>query len=82
MGRWTGAWALGMVACDPGNPCDAYVDYMCDCHPEVSCDDLFTTYAEPDPSVQDECAILLDQQEEEDAAAGLECPVTTPTGMR
>jgi hypothetical protein len=78
MGRWIGAAALGIAACDPANPCDEYVDYMCDCHPEVSCDDLLTTYAEPDPSVQDECAILLNDQEAEDADAGLECGTGTP----
>lgn len=74
---WAGAVAAGMAACDPANPCDQYVDYMCDCHPEVSCGDLTTTYADPDPSVQDECAVLLELQEEQDAAAGDECPVTT-----
>jgi hypothetical protein len=72
---------VGVVACEPGNPCDEYVDYMCDCHPEVSCSDFELTYTDPDPNVQDECAVLLDEQEEEDAAAGDLCPVeTTDTG--
>ncbi len=67
------------AACDPSNPCDRYVDYMCECHAEVSCDDLATTYEEADPGVQDECAVLLDQQEESDAAEGLDCSAGTPT---
>ena len=81
MTRWAAALALGMVACDPANPCDEYVDYMCDCHPEVSCEELTLTYENPDPGVQDECAVQLDQQEEDDAAAGATCPgvPTSPT---
>ncbi len=69
--------AVGFVACDPANPCDEYVDYMCDCHSEVSCEDLTLTYGNPDSSVQSECAILLDEQEQEDAEAGETCAAPT-----
>jgi len=76
MRRWA-VLVLVVAACDPANPCDQYVDYMCDCHPEVSCEELTLTYESPDGSVQDECAILLDQQELDDGEAGETCPVAT-----
>jgi hypothetical protein len=72
---------LAAAACEPGNPCDEYVSYMCDCHPELSCESFTTTYEDPDPSVQDECAVSLAEQEQEDSDAGVECgtaPETTP----
>jgi hypothetical protein len=82
-----GWWCVALLAaaCEPGNPCDEYVDYMCDCHPELSCESFTTTYDDPDPAVQDECAVLLNEQEQEDADAGLECgatpPLETPTPL-
>jgi hypothetical protein len=65
-----------IAGCEPSNPCDRYVSYMCDCHPEVSCTELTTTYDAADPGVQDECAVLVEQQEEDDADAGLDCSGT------
>lgn len=69
------ATALGLallVGCEP-SPCDDYVDYMCDCHPEVDCEALRNTYANPDADLQDACAIDLEDQQDDDAAAGLVC---------
>ena len=67
--------ALLLVACEPIEPCDEYVDYMCACHAEdASCDELSATYSDAGAAVQDECAVLLDEQEAEDLDAGLECP--------
>lgn len=76
--RWA-VWGafLGLWGCEPLSPCDEYVDYMCDCHADdtgVDCDALSATYASADPDVQDECAVLLDEQETADQEAGLECP--------
>jgi hypothetical protein len=70
---------LLVAACEPGNPCDEYIDYMCDCHPELSCEAFTTTYDDPDPGVQDECAVLLDAQEQDDAEQGLTCETTGGT---
>ncbi|MCA9488301.1 MAG: hypothetical protein KC621_00200 [Myxococcales bacterium] len=70
-------WPLLMLAptaCEPVQPCDDYVDYMCACHGEdADCNELSLTYASADPDVQDECAVLLDQQQEQDDDAGLTC---------
>ena len=67
--------ALGLltaVSCDDAgstNSCDKYVDYMCDCHSdEYDCAQLETTYAYLDSSLQHECAISLEDQEDEDGS--------------
>jgi hypothetical protein len=69
---------MGAVAgCAPTNPCDDYVDYMCACHGDdtgVDCEALALTYDDAEPAVQDECAVLLDEQEAADQDAGLSCP--------
>ena len=73
------AWVLvvlGVYGCEPVEPCDDYVDYMCLCHDDdtgVDCDGLSVTYASAEPEVQDECAVLLDNQQKSDDDAGLEC---------
>jgi hypothetical protein len=67
-----------LVACEPEAPCDRYVDYMCDCHDGedgVSCGDLEATYLGAGPAIQDECAVLLDEQEAQDQDEGVECPL-------
>jgi len=73
------AVAVALVAgCSQEDPCGDYVDYICSCHeedPDFDCDELRTTYENADPSTQDECAIALDEQEEIDDDAGLECSV-------
>ena len=62
-------------------PCDDYVDYMCDCHPEhpddpdgVDCQDLAAQFAETDPELDDNCYRTLDEQRDKDEANGWECP--------
>lgn len=63
------------VGCEP-NPCDDYVDYMCDCHDGeagVDCETLENTYANADAELQDECSIALEDQQDEDALNGVEC---------
>ncbi len=70
--------ALALGACAEENPCDDYVDYLCDCHADdeaFDCQELRTTYANADADVQDECAIALDEQQDSDADQGLECDV-------
>ena len=66
---------VGFVACDePVNVCDDYVAYMCDCHDEVDCDAITATYADASASVQDQCTVELEDQQDTDEAAGLVCP--------
>jgi hypothetical protein len=62
-------------------PCDDYVDYMCDCHPEdpddpdgVDCEELQTQFSGTDPTLEDECISSLADQENEDEANGWVCP--------
>ena len=65
-----------LAGCEPVSPCDDYVDYMCSCHDAdtgASCEDLQDTYAGADPDVQDECSVLLGEQEDEDQANGETC---------
>jgi hypothetical protein len=65
----------GFGACDePVNACDDYVAYMCDCHPEVDCGEITATYADAEPSVQDQCVVALEDQQDDDDTAGLVCP--------
>ncbi|MBN2797751.1 MAG: hypothetical protein JXX28_01270 [Deltaproteobacteria bacterium] len=55
--------------CELDQPCDAYVDYMCDCHDGeegFDCAELSRIYAEADPDVQDQCAIDLSDQQATD----------------
>jgi hypothetical protein len=82
---WTGAvrgtaaiviLACCVAGCEPGDPCADYVDYMCACHEAdtgVDCDALSATYEDAGPAVQNECAVLLDDQEGVDQAAGQTC---------
>ncbi|MEZ4240806.1 MAG: hypothetical protein R3F59_32555 [Myxococcota bacterium] len=76
---WTGlavAVGLGVAGCEPGDPCADYVDYMCSCHAQdtaVDCDALSATYEDAGSAVQDECAVLLDEQESSDQSDGQTC---------
>ncbi len=54
---------LSLLAACGGNPCDEYVDYLCECD-EENCDSLKTTYENADSEVQDECSAQLDEAEE------------------
>jgi hypothetical protein len=75
---WVAAGLFVMTACSEEDPCADYVNYMCDCHADdedFDCEELQTTYENADAGVQDECAIALDEQEEADLEAGLECGV-------
>lgn len=67
------AW---LAACEPSEPCERYVDYMCDCHDgeeDVVCSEFEATYLGAGADVQDECAVLLDEQQEEDNSNGSTC---------
>lgn len=65
------------LACEV-QPCDRYVDYVCDCHaddPDYDCEALSASLADAGQAVQDQCAIDLDDLEDADAEAGLVCSV-------
>lgn len=71
---------LVLAACEPTQPCDDYVAYMCECHADeegFDCAELQRIYGDAEPAVQSECTTLLDEQQEEDAEAGLDCPTDT-----
>ena len=53
-----------VVACG-GNPCDEYIDLLCECADEDECDGLKVSYEEADADLQDECSADLDQAEED-----------------
>lgn len=72
--------ALGFAAaaagCSDEDPCQDYVDYICDCHPddpELPCEELQNTYADADDKLQDQCVTALEDQESADDDAGHEC---------
>ena len=54
---------LALLSACGGNPCDEYVDYLCECD-EENCDSLQATYENADADVQDECSAQLDEAEE------------------
>jgi hypothetical protein len=59
---------LFTAACG-SNPCDAYVDAICDCAGDAQCEATKTTYENADADLQDQCSANLDQAEDgEDAA--------------
>jgi hypothetical protein len=73
---WFFVPVLGWLAACGTNPCDDYVSYMCECHPDdedFSCEDLRRQFEGADPELQDECTLELDEQQEEDEANGVEC---------
>lgn len=64
------------IGCNPDEPCQRYVDYMCECHdddPGFDCAELERTYEKADAEVQNSCAIELRSQRADDEAEGLEC---------
>ena len=54
---------LALLAACGGNPCEEYVDYLCECD-EENCESLQATYENADADVQDECSAQLDDAEE------------------
>lgn len=85
-GLLIGSFALVLtgfiLACAESEPCDEYVDYICDCHaedPAYDCESLRTSYETADDSLQDECSIALANLEEQDERDGVGC-VTEDTG--
>ena len=70
--------SFALAACG-GNPCEEYVEYLCDCACEDSCEDLKTTYENADSDLEDQCSAKLD--EAEDASKTCETPeCSTDTG--
>lgn len=71
---------MGTLACEV-QPCDRYVNYVCDCHdndPEYDCEALSASLSNAGQAVQDQCAIDLDDLQDADDEAGLVCSVDTP----
>jgi hypothetical protein len=65
------------VGCELSEPCDRYVDYMCDCHVTASeCSQLRAELVGADPALQDQCAIDLSNQEAQDDDDGVVCEVS------
>lgn len=57
---------MSLVAACGGNPCDEYVDLLCDCaETEDDCDDIKLAHENADADLQDECSAGLDQAEED-----------------
>ena len=57
-------------------PCNSYVDYMCECHADdtgFDCQELQRVYNEADASIQDQCVLDLSDQKAADETAGESC---------
>ena len=80
MRTWLILAGLALTACDDTNPCDEYVAYICDCHPDDDCSSLSNTYDGADTELQDECALALDEQLNSDDETEHECGERTDTG--
>jgi hypothetical protein len=59
-----------------GNPCNKYVDYLCDCMSEAECEDTETRYENADSDLKDECSASLDEAKE----ASRECQAGEGSG--
>ncbi len=64
--------------CTLEEPCQDYIDYMCDCHAAAgdtgqSCEDYTATYSGADADLQDECVLALETQQTLDDASGEGC---------
>ena len=75
-------FGLLLIGCDSTNPCDEYVTYICDCHPDDDCTSLSNAYANADAELQDECALALDDQQNNDDETGHVCGESTDTGSK
>ena len=49
----------GLIGCSEKNPCDDYVDAICECN-EARCEEVTTTYENADVNAKDQCAASLD----------------------
>ncbi len=58
----------GLIGCSEKNPCDAYVEALCECN-EAKCDDFKTQYQNADVNDKDTCAALLDDAKAADDPA-------------
>lgn len=65
---------LAGAACDgeasDNQPCDQYVDYLCECHADT-CADAQAQYGEASADEQDACIDALAEQQEEDEQNGV-----------
>lgn len=70
------ALPLALAGCLTEDPCGDYVAYMCDCHvndADVDCDELETIYGSADADLQEQCAVDLEDQQDDDDAVAYEC---------
>ena len=58
--------------CDDSDPCQDYIDYVCDCGSD-ECDSARNAYSDADSKLQDECENSLQDYQQNDDAAGEEC---------
>ncbi len=49
----------GLIGCSEKNPCDEYVDAICECN-EAACEDITTQMENADADQKDVCAAELD----------------------
>ena len=72
--------SLFLIACESESlgECEAYVDYMCNCHPDEDCNALSNQYENPTTEDEADCADLYDEQKTEDGTEESdECPSGT-----
>jgi hypothetical protein len=61
------------AGCSDEDPCQDYIDYVCNCEDQEACDETTNTYSDADAKLQDECQIALEDQQAADEEAGTEC---------
>ena len=49
----------GLIGCSEKNPCDEYVDAICECN-EAMCETITTSMENADADQKDQCAAALD----------------------
>ena len=75
---FTGAAILFGASCafTIDDPCQEYVDYVCDCHgedPAFSCSSISLTYSDAGEEYATECASAHDELLTQDDLSGFEC---------
>ena len=58
--------------CSDADPCQDYIDYVCDCDSDA-CESAKNSYSDADSKLQDECENALQEYQDADDAAGSEC---------
>ena len=78
MWKWTGGVVVFLVGCGDlvSNPCQDYVDYVCECHentPKLDCETIRAAHSNAGPDQYLDCEVEHQALEQADAELGTGC---------